>query len=242
MPVTTTELIDRGDTRTLTVQILASDVLVDPSALTLTIRTPAGVSTIYTYGVGSEITRDSTGVYHRDVTFTEAGAWTYEWHSTTPTQVQGDIIEVQPSPIDSAPITLDAVALTAFRLELGDTDPDDELYTDEQAQYFLDGQPGSILLAVADACDALARRFAREFDFATTSEKRFDRSQKAKAYRDAATELRARAKLDSGGAVSVIVTTRADAYSDDLDTRETRGLIGASGRARLTVYDGDVFP
>lgn len=132
--------------------------------------------------------------------------------------------------------------LDRFRLELGDIDSTAPLLQDDEAQHFLDGQPDSILLAVADACDALARRFAREFDFATTSEKRFDRSQKAKAYRDSATELRARAKLDSNGAVSVIVTTRADAYSDDLDTRETRGRIGASGRARLTVYDGDVYP
>lgn len=100
MPVTTTETIDRGDTRTLTVQILASDILVDPDALTLTIRTPAGVSTTYTYGVGGQVVRDSEGVYHSDVTFTEAGAWTYEWRSTAPTQVQGETLQISPSPLD----------------------------------------------------------------------------------------------------------------------------------------------
>lgn len=91
--------IDRGDTRTLTVAITASDVAVDPDTLTLTIRTPAGVSTTYTYGA-SAIVRDSEGAYSYEITFLESGAYTYEWQSTNPTQVQGAIIEVQPSPLD----------------------------------------------------------------------------------------------------------------------------------------------
>ncbi len=99
MPVTTTETIDRGDTRTLTVAITVADVATDPATLTLKIRTPAGVSTTYTYGA-SAIVRDSAGAYSYDLTFTQSGAWTYEWRSTVPAQVQGETIQVAPSPLD----------------------------------------------------------------------------------------------------------------------------------------------
>lgn len=91
--------IDRGDTRTLTISVTANDAAVDPDTLTLTIRTPAGVSTTYTYGA-SAIVRDSEGEYHYDLTFTQTGAWTYEWRSTVPTQVQGETVQVGPSPLD----------------------------------------------------------------------------------------------------------------------------------------------
>ncbi len=194
MPVTTEPEIDRGDTRTLTVAITAADVAADPSALSLAVRTPAGVTTTYVYGA-SAIVKDAVGSYHYDLLFTEAGAWVYEWRSTNPTQVQGDIIEVQPSPIDDAPVTLDPVAITAFRLELGDlTDP--YLFTDEQAQYFLDKHPSNLLLAVADACDALAARFARQFDFEANENKRFALSQRSKAYLAMGARIRTRANTE----------------------------------------------
>ena len=99
MPVTTIETIDRGDTRRLTVQILVADVATDPATLTLAVRTPAGVSTVYTYG-SSAIVRDSAGVYHFDLTFTQSGPWTYQWTSTAPAQVQGETLQVSPSPLD----------------------------------------------------------------------------------------------------------------------------------------------
>ncbi len=137
------------------------------------------------------------------------------------------------------PITTD---LDKFRLEVGDIDSTAPLFNDDEANYFIAGQPTSILLAVADACDSLARRYAREFDFDTTNEKSFKRSQKAKAYADQAKELRARAKLDMSGGIGVIVTTRADGYADDLNTRESAGLVGVNGRTRRGYYDTDLPP
>jgi hypothetical protein len=134
------------------------------------------------------------------------------------------------------PISTD---LDRFRLELGDIDATAPLFNDDEAQHFIDNA-SSILLAVANACDALARRFARQFDFATTSEKRFDLSQKSKAYRAEAEALRARAKLEANGGLGVITTTRADGYSDDLNTRESAGLVGVNGRTRRGYYDGDL--
>ncbi len=99
MPVTTEPIIDRGDTRTLTASIAVADVATDPATLTLTILTPAGVSTTYTYGA-SAIVRDAAGEYSYELTFTQSGPYTYEWRSTVPSQVQGETIQVQPSPLD----------------------------------------------------------------------------------------------------------------------------------------------
>lgn len=125
-----TTTIDRGDTRTLTVQITSSGELVDPDTLTLTIRTPAGAATTYTYGVDA-IARDSEGVYHFDVLFTQTGTWRYQWESTNPTQVQGDVLEVQPSPLDQQTPGLTLAGLKA-RLghELNAADPELQDYLD----------------------------------------------------------------------------------------------------------------
>lgn len=97
------------------------------------------------------------------------------------------------------PITTD---LDRFRLELGDTDANAALFNDDEANYFLAKHPTNLLLAVADACDALAARFAREFDFDSTKEKSFKRSQKADHYLAMAARLRTRALTegDSTGA------------------------------------------
>lgn len=91
------------------------------------------------------------------------------------------------------PITTD---LDRFRLELGDIDPDTALFNDDEAGYFLAKHPTNILLAVADACDALAARFAREFDFDSTSDKSFKRSQKAAMYEQMAARFRERANTE----------------------------------------------
>ncbi len=101
------------------------------------------------------------------------------------------------------PITTD---LDKFRLELGDHPSVDVpegtyvyLLNDDEADYFLSKHPTNLLLAVADACDSLAARFSRLFDFATTSEKRFDLSQKTTHYLEIGKRLRARALLEGDG-------------------------------------------
>jgi hypothetical protein len=66
------------------------------------------------------------------------------------------------------------------------------LFTDDEVNVFLEQRPGSVLLAVADACDALARRFARESDVAEDGQE-FSLSQISKAYAAQAKALRDRA-------------------------------------------------
>lgn len=53
----------------------------DPTAVSLTVTSPAGVSTTYAYSLG-EVTRDSAGVYHKDIACTEDGTWAYAWTGT----------------------------------------------------------------------------------------------------------------------------------------------------------------
>ena len=55
--------------------------LADPTTVTLELTTPAGTTTTYTYA-GAGIIKSSTGVYYRDVTWTEAGEWRAKWAGT----------------------------------------------------------------------------------------------------------------------------------------------------------------
>jgi len=97
------------------------------------------------------------------------------------------------------------------RLALGDTDSTAPLFTDEEISVYTDARGTNVNLAAADACDALATRFARAFDFDTDGQK-FSRSQMAKAYREMAERLRER-----GRGTTSLEVTRKDGYSDDID-------------------------
>lgn len=66
---------------TLTNTFSVDGVATDPTAVTLAVTTPTGTTTTYTYSL-AEITRDSTGVYHKDIACTEAGTWSYVWTGT----------------------------------------------------------------------------------------------------------------------------------------------------------------
>jgi hypothetical protein len=62
----------------LSAAFTASAVATDPSTVTLTIRTPSPGLTTLTYA-GAQITRDSTGNYHYDLTTTISGVYAYRW-------------------------------------------------------------------------------------------------------------------------------------------------------------------
>lgn len=70
-----------GDTVRLSTTFLVADVATDPTTVTVTVTDPAGTSTVYTYAA-TEVTRDSAGVYHIDVTAPTAGLWTWRWVGT----------------------------------------------------------------------------------------------------------------------------------------------------------------
>lgn len=70
----------------VTVQGLFKDAngdLKDPTAIFLLVKTPDETETLYQYGVGSQITRVSTGTYQSDLHTTyKRGLWLNTWYST----------------------------------------------------------------------------------------------------------------------------------------------------------------
>ncbi len=86
-----------GNSSVLNSNITSNNVLTNPSALTLTVEMPDGTTTIYTYGVGSFITRVSTGIYKATVNLTQSGYWKYRWASTTPNGAVESTFTVTPS-------------------------------------------------------------------------------------------------------------------------------------------------
>jgi hypothetical protein len=59
----------------------STDTLVDPSTVTLKVLDPSGNTDTYTYG-GGTITKDSTGIYSKALTWDEPGEWRCEWIAT----------------------------------------------------------------------------------------------------------------------------------------------------------------
>jgi hypothetical protein len=68
---------DVGDNVRLTNTFLLGDTATDPTTVTLDVTDPLGTKTTYTYA--ASITKDSTGVYHKDVPATSVGEWQYRW-------------------------------------------------------------------------------------------------------------------------------------------------------------------
>lgn len=54
----------------------------DPTGVSFTVTTPAGVSTTYVYGTDAALVKDSSGHYHVDVNANARGVWFYRWFST----------------------------------------------------------------------------------------------------------------------------------------------------------------
>ena len=53
-------------------------VVGDPGVVECKVRTPAGVTTTYTFNPGA-ITQTGVGMYQLNILATEAGSWTVEW-------------------------------------------------------------------------------------------------------------------------------------------------------------------
>jgi hypothetical protein len=94
---------------------------------------------------------------------------------------------------------------------IGDTDSDNPLLSDDEVESFIayrqitnvdDEDVTNIPAAAADAADAIAAKFAREFNFSEDGQ-RFDRAQKYAHYIGLSAQLRRRA----GGASIPYSTT-----------------------------------
>jgi hypothetical protein len=83
-------------------------------------------------------------------------------------------------------------ARDAFRLTIGDTDASDPLLSDEEADYYLGNNGDDAVLAAAEACEALAARFARDAVIAAADLERSPAS-KAETYLKLARQLMGRA-------------------------------------------------
>lgn len=124
--------------------------------------------------------------------------------------------------------------LAQVRVEIGDTDSTAALFQDEELNYFLGKRADNVLLAAADACESLARRFARAFDFETDNQS-FKRSQQSKQYAAMAADLRARA-----GGVTSVSSTRVDGYSQDISNTDVL-VSDANPRGRYRRLDDAPF-
>lgn len=72
---------DEGDVETVIATFRDENgTLVDPSTVTLKVLDPSGNTDTYTYS--ASITRDSLGVFSKDLTWDEPGEWHGEWIST----------------------------------------------------------------------------------------------------------------------------------------------------------------
>ena len=58
------------------------DQVVDPANVYFQVKDPVGALLDYQYGVDAELVKESTGVYHVDVSVTMPGEWHYRFYST----------------------------------------------------------------------------------------------------------------------------------------------------------------
>lgn len=98
-------------------------VATDPSTVSLTLTDPTGAATTYTYAA-AQITKDATGVYHKDVTCSLAGEWQYQWIGTgAATDTTVGTFTVQETAVGRLYVTVQALK---SRLGIGATDTVDD--------------------------------------------------------------------------------------------------------------------
>jgi hypothetical protein len=73
---------DLSDAPTFRCDFAVDGVATDPTTISLTIRTPSGTETTYTYADGGGVTKAGTGIYTRQVTLSERGIWFWRWVGT----------------------------------------------------------------------------------------------------------------------------------------------------------------
>ena len=76
-----TNTYDKGDAVRVKVTFTVKSVNTDPTTITLRIKNPANVTTIYTYGA-AEITRDDTGIYYKEISVNDDGMYHYRFEGT----------------------------------------------------------------------------------------------------------------------------------------------------------------
>lgn len=74
---------DKGDMVRVTGAFTTSaGTATDPGVVRFKFRTPAGVTTTYTYLTDAQLVKDSVGNYHVDLNASESDKWPYRWEAT----------------------------------------------------------------------------------------------------------------------------------------------------------------
>lgn len=126
-----------GDRPSISSTFTSGGTLTDPTTLTFTYRTPAGVETTWVYGTNPEIVRSSLGVYTLELPLTEAGRWDYKWTATGTVAAvdRGSLLAATASLSTEQITTLSEVeAILARGRATGDSDP----YTNGQKNAAID--------------------------------------------------------------------------------------------------------
>lgn len=162
---------DVGDLKTIAITFRDEDgTPTDPTTVMLVLTDPVGTATTFTFGVDAGLIKDSTGVYHMDYTPTIAGRFLVRWIGS------GVIDVVEPysflvstswrvgTTFTYSPANVDD-PISQFRLDLGDTDENDILFTDDEIQAFVT-RAGTGTAALGLAYRSLANRYAHLASFA----------------------------------------------------------------------------
>jgi len=131
----------RGDlVRTTATYTNTGGTATDPTTVTATITTPAGVATAYVYGTDSEVVKGTTGVYYVDVTCDLAGLWVARWVGTgAVAQADFETWYVVDAPSAGARVTM-ADLIADVRDMVGDTGGTAQVFTDAQVLRELDAR------------------------------------------------------------------------------------------------------
>jgi len=79
--ITVASGIQRDQTKKIAVEFRnASNALADPTTVTFSFRNPTtGITTTYTYPTDTQLVKDSTGMYHVNLTLSATGTWHTRW-------------------------------------------------------------------------------------------------------------------------------------------------------------------
>lgn len=91
----------------------------------------------------------------------------------------------------TVPVSLpaDPPGIDAIRLKIGDADPANELLDDDAILMALAAWPGNVDLAAADCAEAIAAKYARDFNFSADGQS-FNRRERVLHYMELAKTLR----------------------------------------------------
>ena len=78
-----------GDLVRVYVNFVASGLPTDPTTVILKYKSPGGTVTTWTFGVDTQVVKDSVGNYRADINANAGGTWYFRWEGTGVSQGAG---------------------------------------------------------------------------------------------------------------------------------------------------------